>query len=162
MSLVWYAAYGSNLLRARFLAYLEGGSFEGGPPERGCADPSPPRDEAAMTIRHRRYFAYEAARWGGGGVAFVDPYVRGTTLGRAYLVTEEQFADVLAQENGWPDRTPIDQGWYRCVLGMGEHDGVPLRTITSLDRGPLRAAAPPYLDVIRRGEAETKELPRWP
>ncbi len=152
--LVWYVAYGSNLLRERFLCYLAGGSFEGSDVHRGAADPAPPRDEAAMTVPYERYFAYEVPRWGGGGVAFVDPYVRGTTLGRAYLITQGQFADVVAQENA-------AAGWYGCTLGLGERDGVPVLTFTSLDRGPARAPSASYLDVIARGEAETERLPRW-
>lgn len=158
--LVWYAAYGSNLLRARFLCYLEGGApAPGMPVQRGAADPAPPRDERAVTLPFERYFGQHAEAWG-GAVAFLDPLTRGDTPGRAYLLTEEQFSDVLAQENGWPDRAPRDQGWYRCVLGLGEIEGVPLRTITSLDRHPAGPPSVAYLDVVRRGEAETAMLDR--
>jgi hypothetical protein len=156
--LVWYAAYGSNLLRARFLTYLKGGRFEDLPRDhRRCDDPSPPRDEVKMTLPFARYFAYDSDTWG-GGVAFLDPNRRGTTTGRLYLVTEGQFSHVLAQENGWQDRMPEDKGWYRCVFGLGELDGVPVRTITSLERGPARAPSAAYRDVIARGEVETALL----
>ena len=157
---VWYVAYGSNLLRERFLAYVEGRTFRG-KKHRGCADRTPPREEFAMTLPYRRYFAHRSTLWG-GGVAFLDVFSPGRTVGRAYLLTTGQFADVLAQENGWPDRTAKPKGWYRMTLGLGDLDGVPMRTITSMDRGPVHAPSEAYLDVIRRGEEETLLLPGPP
>jgi hypothetical protein len=154
---VWYVAYGSNLLRERFLAYLEGGTFRGRE-HRGCADPTPPRDEFALTLPYLRYFAFDSAWWG-GAVAFLDVYRPGKTLCRAYLITQGQFTDLFAQENGWPDRTARPEGWYRMTLGIGEEDGVPLRTITAYDKGPEGMPGADYLDVIRRGEEETRLLP---
>ncbi|MFV0525257.1 MAG: histone deacetylase [Acidimicrobiales bacterium] len=117
---VWYAAYGSNLLAARFSTYLTGGPVPGstGRVQPGARDPAPPRDEATMTVPHRLRFARRSPSWGGGGVAFLDtrpgpagPGRRPGTAGRApgpslptrlrlWLLTAAQFADVAAQENG--------------------------------------------------------------
>ena len=46
---VWYVGYGSNLNRARFMTYIEGGSIPGNDVvHEGCADPTPPVDDVAL------------------------------------------------------------------------------------------------------------------
>lgn len=155
---VWYVAYGSNLLRERFLCYVTGGTFMGRE-HRGCADPTPPRDEFGLVLPFERYFAHHSSFWG-GGVAFLDVYTPGETVARAYLMTRGQFADLLAQENGWRTRHWEERGWYRMTLGLGDDgQGVPLMTFTEYERSRPTRPSGPYLDVIRRGEAEVDALP---
>jgi len=72
---VLYAAYGSNLLQRRFLAYLQGGRIEGNNLLfAACAsDASAPRSSCALWLRGSRLrFARAAAAWGGGGVGFLE------------------------------------------------------------------------------------------
>ena len=109
--LVWYASYGSNLSYSRFLCYINGGT-PGGSSKRceGCSDKTPPQDRRPITIPHELYFARESSSWGGKGVAFVksqrDDNVK--TFGRMYLITREQFTQIVRQENGrLPDDTRI-------------------------------------------------------
>src|SRR5579862_610370 len=100
--MVWYAAYGSNLCAERFGCYIAGGIPPGRTdPCRGARDRTLPRRDRPLAIPHRLYFTGTAKSWG-GSPSFVD-LVRdpdGPTHGRAYLITWEQFEDVVAQENG--------------------------------------------------------------
>ncbi|MEM9612956.1 MAG: histone deacetylase [Actinomycetota bacterium] len=105
--LVWYAAYGSNLLAARFAVYLTGGPVPHRPrptTQAGARDPSPPRRWERAELPHELLFAGASPGWGGGGVAFLDPRAQAAgeapTLGRSWLITAEQFEDVFRQENG--------------------------------------------------------------
>jgi hypothetical protein len=175
--LVWYAAYGSNLSTNRFLTYLNGGPVPHSPAGRvqaGARDRSPPLDSRPLVLPHPLLFARSSAGWGGGGVAFLgaDP-VGATTLGRAWLITRNQFADVAGQENGQalsldldavdlsalkPASLEVCDGWYGRVLLLGPGpDGHPLVTITcpSADELARRPAHASYLRVIGIGLMET-------
>jgi hypothetical protein len=144
-TLVWYAAYGSNLDADRFACYLRGGTPRGSTVANpGARDPSPPRERRALFLPGRVYFARWAERWGGGGVAFYDPEAEGPAAARAYLVTTDQFDDVAAQEGPW----------YARHLDLGELEGRPLRSFTAAwGRADVVATAPhePYLRTVACG-----------
>ena len=56
--LVWYAAYGSNLLRSRFDCYIQGGKPKGATKEYlGCRDKTARRDARRFILTHSLYFA---------------------------------------------------------------------------------------------------------
>ncbi len=119
------------------------------------------------------------AKWQDGGAAFIerdrDPSV--TTLGRMYLVTEEQFLQVLLQENGYDSfdvelgvdvRAAVDRGAstfrggvYSALLSLGERDGHPVLTFTT-DRSKneliVQPPGPAYLETLVRGLRETYAL----
>src|SRR5687767_6536481 len=107
---VWYASYGSNLARDRFLCYLRGGRPEGATRTYpGARDTSDPQGDEPMLLPGGVFFGWRSPTWG-GGIAFYDasPRVDGASrhdgsaeagaYARAYLITESQFADVAAQE----------------------------------------------------------------
>ena len=101
--LVWYASYGSNLLYDRFMCYINGGTPEGSSKRcEGCSDRTPPQDRKSITIPHELYFAENSRSWEGKGVAFVKSQRNENfqTLGRMYLITREQFVQIVRQENG--------------------------------------------------------------
>jgi len=172
-TLVWYAAYGSNLWPERFRYYLEGGTAPGSTtPSPGARDATPARATEAGTCSHERFFAGEASRWHGGGVAFLatEPGDHQTLL-RLYLLTLEQFEDVYAQENR---RTPsveapaavdVDavvaaghldllDGWYGRLLHLGTHaDGHEILTFTAESPPPRNPPHDSYLQMINNGEA---------
>jgi hypothetical protein len=147
-SSVWYAVYGSNLLKERFLCYLEGKEFR----TNTTVLSAPPRCEAGTQIHghlpfndqpfkvpFKLYFAHTKSKWGHGGVAFVEieQVHPPPTLGRAYLLTLQQLKCLAREENGGSH--PIDikhemlfgsvgttheittdqQGWYRILLLCG-------------------------------------------
>jgi len=171
---VWYAAFGSNLCRQRFMRYIAGAGEVGGEP--GCDDPSPPSDWQALAVAGRLWFGGYSERWG-GGVAFLrDP--RGGSpqaVCRAWRITRGQFNQVLAQENG-RSRLPrrLDEGalrrrgqvdvlpgWYGRVRWLGEIGEEPLWSFTCPPRRLPRGRWPSdaYLATIIRGLRETR--PDW-
>lgn len=169
--LLWYAGYGSNLCRDRFLTYLHGGRAVGAARgHAGARDRSLPLGDQPLRLPGGLHFGGTSTTWGGGGVAFYDPSVPGEVLARAYLVTEEQFADVAAQEmrrqpgpdnhDGAAVAAALSQGRhvggpgnYETVHRVGEIDGAPVVTFTA-DVPSLIPTNPPvaaYLQVIARG-----------
>jgi hypothetical protein len=145
--MVWYASYGSNLCAARFRCYIEGEIPPGTTlPCRGARDKTEPRDRRALDIPHRLYFAGHSKAWN-GSPCFIDTVESPATPthARAYLITWEQFEDVVAQENG-RSTSPIDlelgdlaagfsirlgRGRYENMLCLGSLDEIPVVTFTS-------------------------------
>ncbi|WP_430334970.1 hypothetical protein [Rhodococcus sp. ACT016] len=115
-------SYGSNMSRARLDCYLRGGCPDGGGRTYvGARDPRRPAARIAVRLPGTVYFTGESLVWGGGR-AFYDPDLAGDTAACGYLVTGEQFDDILAQEPPCYDR----------VLDLGVRDGAPMRTFTSV------------------------------
>ena len=100
---VWYVAYGSNLLEARFLAYLAGcGDGPAWGAHRGARDPSPPSGDRRVVVPHPVFFGGHSRKWQ-GGCCFcrAEPPEPGRlpVVGRAWRITWDQMTDVVAQEN---------------------------------------------------------------
>ena len=161
--LVWYVSYGSNLHRARFQSYLEGGRMPGGlRADAGCRDPSEPLADAALHLPFPLYFSGESRVWT-GGVAFLDhdphPDAR-RTYARGYVITSEQFEDVVAQESkrahaaidwdalGRDGRVAAGPGRYDLALVVGERDGLPMVTFTHPDPQVTNALAAPVIGYL--------------
>lgn len=144
---VWYASYGSNINKDRFLCYIKGGRPKGSnETEVGCKDPSSPIDEGIFTIPHALYFAKEAGRWDSKGVAFINGTKNDATVtySKKYLITSEQFLDVLKQENsGIQFNIDLEKvkesgsmvfrkrAWYGRILYLGDDGGYPIYTFTA-------------------------------
>jgi hypothetical protein len=170
---VWYASYGSNLSRDRFLHYLRGGRPAGASRTYpGARDRTPPADDRALTLPGALFFAWESPTWG-GGIAFYDADSVGPTLARAYLVTEQQFADVAAQEMHQPpgqdldlttvlahSRHDVGPGRYEALHLVGELEGAPVLTFTTPDPTALQrnSPAPAYLTMLATGLRDTHHL----
>jgi hypothetical protein len=166
--LVWYAAYGSNLCAARLACYLEGGTPLGARRATpGARDPRPPRDWRRVDLPHPLWFGGPSRTWR-GGPAFLDVERPGTAVGRAWLVTRGQLADVVAQENGRPAGSvdlpdPLVAGGgvvlpgaaYGRVVALAPVDGRPCLTATYHRRPDGRAPDPAYLALVAAGLAET-------
>lgn len=145
---VWYACYGSNLLRERFMAYVAGGRCRhNGRRYPGCSDTTPPADECAVTIPYELYFGNESGSWGGSGAAFIDSSVLGETWGRAYLITREQYEEIRDVEGR-------GSSWYDQELELGELSGIPMVTFTNSGRRSANAPSSAYLQVMRQGLEE--------
>jgi hypothetical protein len=170
---VWYVAYGSNLGTDRFRCYLVGGRPDGGSRTYpGCRDPSEPAGTFSLELPGGLLFAGESGVWG-GGMAFYDPDRPGTVACRAYLVTLQQFADVVAQEMRLEPGGEFAQalaavlpevgelhtmgpGRYETVVRLDTREDIPLFTVTNGDIDGLVLAAPSvaYLRSIARGLRE--------
>ena len=148
-NLVWYVAYGSNILRERFLVYINGGSFRGsGKSYTGCTCKTPPIKDKPFTVPYELYFGNSSRSWGGKGVAFIDPNKESVTRGRAYLITLAQFEEIQKQEGSSPN-------WYGRTVQMGcDENKIPYRTFTSKIRHPDNAPSDEYLAVIEEGLQE--------
>lgn len=175
-TLVWYASYGSNVAPTRFRFYLQGGTAPGSRRAvPGARDATPPRENRLATLPHPMFFAGSSPRWDGGGAAFVDPGQSGRAHSRAYLVTEQQFVDVLRQENDCADLVCDVAGLvsagdtlvspstpYGRVLAGRWVDDRPCLTFTCPDPTAMRCNAPssPYLATIAAGLIAGGELER--
>ncbi|KAB2038017.1 hypothetical protein ES319_D03G115700v1 [Gossypium barbadense] len=153
---IWYAGFGSNMWKSRFLCYIEGGQVIGMKKLcSGSVDRNPPKETRWKTFPHRLFFGRDFTQtWGPGGVAFLDP--RSNSEDKAYMclykITLEQFNDVLLQENV-PDHDmnsplfdlnaldsilnegsiPVEavkRGWYHNVVYLGMEDDMPILTMT--------------------------------
>lgn len=148
---VWYACYGSNLKKERFLCYIQGGDCQyNGRHYQGCDDKREPVKDRSIDIPHRLYFANSSGSWDGGGVAFIDPDMNTgeSTRGRMYLITEEQFKQVHEQEG------PGDN-WYGKLLDLGEAEGYRIKTFTNAKILPANSPKPTYLRAMSDGLKET-------
>lgn len=159
------------------MAYIQGGRAPGSTLEQiGCADPTPPAQDHGIMILHPLFFADSAPQWEDGGVAFVRPEKDedAKTLGRMYLISDEQFEDVVLQENGHRSlnvdigldlaravekgSSELRSGRYRTILHLGDQGGFPIFTFTASRtevEPSLNPPAPMYLSIIARGLAET-------
>jgi len=180
----WYAGYGSNLDRSRFYHYIKGGVFKvTGRRHTGCQDHSLPKMESTCSINHEIYFAKKSPSWENKAVAFITTgknkkYATKCVL---YLITREQFIDVLIQENGSkppmpgiaPNFEAAKRGeetmvgkanefkWYGRLLYLGEHDGYPIYSFTSKVQDEFIEIANPgakYLQLIGIGLMENFEM----
>ncbi len=87
-NLVWYANYGSNLSRDRFLCYIRGGTPKGSEKYCSpCADDTLRCRDAAVAIPYQLYFAEHGSGWDGGGIAYIylSKTEENATLGRMIL-----------------------------------------------------------------------------
>lgn len=153
---VWYISYGSNMLRERFMCYIEGGSFEESRYHPPCDNTTPPVSVKAIEIPFDMYFGNFSGSWNGSGVSFLDVTEPGSALGVAYLITKEQFEHVCRRENSGREPQP-GSGWYEDIIDLGEMDGFEVKTITNRHVRDYNEPYPEYLETLKRGIGEN-----WP
>jgi hypothetical protein len=143
---VWYVAYGSNMLKERYMCYIEGHRFRCFGREYGkCSDATPPKDKRSYELPHNMYYAKSSGRWEGKGVSFLDGTSPGKAYGVAYLITSGQFEDIQKAEGAT---------WYDWILELSAVDGIPARTITNHRKLPLNEPSEKYLSVLAEGLKE--------
>ncbi len=174
--LIWYAGYGSNLLKSRFLCYIGGGQPEGAKKRYpGCSDKTEPRADKQIIIPYGLYFSKSSSIWEDKGVGFIKTQrnEHAGTLGRMYLITREQFVQVVRQENALEPsdksveidfETTITNGsstipanWYSRIVYMGEAEAYPIFTFTGNWTDEEIDVNPPgdkYLTTIAKGIKE--------
>ena len=137
-------AYGTNLSRSRFLVYLQGGRPAGGARDHpGSRDPLAPERDVALLIPGGLRFVGVSSVWG-GGMAIYDAGTHREVAAWPYLITAEQFVDILAQEMRLKpgldvDLAPVREiGWhsfgpgrYQTLGHLGIRDDLPMLTFTS-------------------------------
>jgi len=178
---VWYLSYGSNLNKHRFYCYILGGQPPGSmETEKGCKDATVSVHVRGKTIPHEMVFAGTSTRWNNKGVAAIDPKKDPTTLtyGRMYLITKDQFFDLIKQENYIPLNQKVDwtlptegeekillpQNWYGKLLHLGDEEGYPIYTFTILEDFNEIQINPPdgsYIKIIQKGLEESHIFSLW-
>jgi hypothetical protein len=151
--LVYYVSYGSNLKQERFYKYIEGGAIKGN--ERiykGCRDKTLPKENITLKLKGEVIFAEKTQVWEpkGSGLMFFIENQEYTSLGRGYLVTRQQFIDILAQENSLRVEELTESveeifstniknsginlkqhGNYSKIVRLDDHKNVPAYTFTT-------------------------------
>ncbi|WP_036567060.1 hypothetical protein [Nocardia sp. BMG51109] len=174
---VWYAAYGSNLFERRFSYYREGGNPPGTPRTYpGFRDSTPPLATRPLTLPGTVYFAWESPVWTGGIAFYAHRPAAEWPVGaaaRGYLLTVQQFDDLLAQEmHRAPGATPdldldevvgkgvvrLGDGRYETLLHVADLGDVPVLTFTSPwdpETVELNEPTPHYLSMLAAGLRES-------
>ena len=144
---IWYASYGSNILEERFHCYIQGGNPKGSSTSyHGCKDKTLPIDNKDFYISSELYFAKKSVNsWNSGGVGFIsNEFGNESTLSRIYLITKQQFVDVLKQECNIDQEMEIDfdsiisngsivlkeTKWYNKIIYLGNQSEKPIFTFT--------------------------------
>ncbi|HEY8891731.1 MAG TPA: hypothetical protein VIM70_15935 [Clostridium sp.] len=113
-----------------------------------CNDKSAPLEDKHINIPYKLYFGNNSGSWEGGGVAFLEPKRNDNinTLGKMFLITEEQFNDINEQESSI---------WYNLIIDLGTLNGVAIKTFTHSDMFTRNLPVQRYLKVIEEGISET-------
>lgn len=134
---VWYACYGSNVNRERFMKYIN-----------RCSDTTPPIADRPYVFNHSIYFAKSARHWDNGGKAFLDDTQPGHAYGRIYKITREQYEQVKNMEGGD----------YTKFLDLGTVSGLPVYSFTDTQKNsPERMPSKDYFSTILDGLKECYE-----
>jgi len=168
---LWYASYGSNLNLDRFMCYIVGGKPKNSTKaEKGCSDKTPPIKDRPHKINNALYFARHSKKWNNGGscILSIDNKQNKITLGRKFLITKQQFLDIVSQNNG-VENTKIDfdeviklgsksinKSLSGNILYLGDEDNYPIFTFTShFDETEFVKPDILYLATIGSGIKET-------
>lgn len=173
---VWYATYGSGLVKENLLQYIKGGKTPGTLVSvEGCRDKTPPLKDVFTSLPYKLYFSGQSKMWG-GGFARIEP-VRNPeahTIARMHLITLEQFEDIYTQMNR-RGRLPrlalktalrhghatIDDGTkdYDALLFCGMRDGHPILTLTAAQvRTPYTEPSEVYMRHLCQGLSEATNV----
>lgn len=172
---VWYVCYGSNLLEERFTCYISGGRPAGSfRTYTGCTDKTLPAASKSVEIKAELYFAKRSKTWSAGGVAFIKPDESSHTLGKMYLISAEQFTELVKQEIRFAGEFKPDlalavknghlitkpETWYGKILYLGRNQELPMFSFTNIDFLEKEINAPDkyYLKNIILGLKETYDL----
>lgn len=170
---IWYASYGSNLSLERFMCYIAGGTPVGSTnTNSGSRDKTPPSAKQPVSLDLELYFAGYSANWHGAPAFTRRSDKAATTLGRMYLITDDQFNDVVMQENDctvdgsrfvprFEELIQKDEFFlpgnrlYGHLLRVDKKDGWPVLTFTTKRDQPINAPSETYIKVIVSGLMET-------
>lgn len=144
-----YAAYGSNLLRKRFLAYINGGDFYG-KYYSGCSNKRKPISLGYIFVPYKLYFAKSSKSWNNGGIAFLKKFeeidINNSALVRLWEITEDQFYEIWEQEG---------KSIYTYLLELGKIKNKKILTFTGDWEDEINKPSEAYIDIIKKGLKET-------
>lgn len=142
----------------------------------GCRDSTLPLKSSPIIFDRDLYFANQANGWEGHGVGFISTERNPSTqtLGRKHLIKQDQFIDLIKQENKNHDEFELDfekaiktgqqkirdTNWYGQMLYLGHDEGYPIFSFTALRHMHDRINPPnrAYLKTIIEGIKEMYSL----
>ena len=102
-----------------------------------------------IIINHPIYFAKRSCKWNNLGICFLDTSKQGMSFGRMYLITKEQFNEIMLQEG------PA----YNLAYKISQDElGVDIMTITSSSHYADTVPSIEYLEVIGAGIKQAYHL----
>lgn len=155
------------------MCYITGGSPDGAATRNpGARDKTGPKDSRAIALQYALYFAGYSRSWKGAPAFIRKTGENSVTCGRMYLVTYDQFNDVVLQENGRPvDGTRIIPSYeelaagnefelpghllYGRLIHTGDESGHPILTFSTSRKLDIGAPSEAYVKVIAAGLKET-------
>ncbi|KAK4437013.1 Histone deacetylase 5 [Sesamum alatum] len=188
VNLVWFAAYGPNMNYKAFLCYIGGGKAEYMKQAvEGCRDRAPPLANKWKTVPHHRLlFGINDKTGDKGGLAFLD-FIKNKSKRayvRIYLITFDQFNDILLQLNNrnlfsLTDVVSVKEknhltvgplkGAYNNVMYFGTERDMPILTLTCSASArkmlkskwayPLNEPSKAYKQIMVKALVEGKQLP---
>lgn len=146
---VWYVSYGSNMNQERFLSYINGTKSKySTKTEQGTLDKTPPMNIELFKMKRDLTFKKYSSNWG-GSVLFLKDSMNHSQYFVRYLISSEQFIDIVKQENGIDvfneiplsikelknkkNRTIFKDHWYGELIYLGDYDEIPMYSFTGND-----------------------------
>jgi len=149
---VIYAAYGSNILKERFLIYIYGGFYRG-KNYKGCNEKTDPISIGYVYVPYKLYFAKNSETWDNGGIAFLSKNEEKNSyyhsIVRLWEITENQFNKIWEQEG---------INLYKLLLKLGEINNKKILTFTGDYENEKNKPSESYIKVIKKG---IKEITGW-
>lgn len=151
--MVWYVAYGSNLLEERLRYYMEGGyCIYNDRNYRGCNDKTLFVETRPIMIPYDMYYAnYDKGSWEHSAVSFLDVSHSGCAYGRAYKIKKSQLNDIHVQEGR-------SSNWYPSMMQLEDIDGISAYTFVNhqvKQKEPFSRVSAKYGYVLLKGMKET-------
>ncbi len=173
---MWYATYGSGLSKENFARQIRGGPSIAIPHTfKGCTDKTLPLRDEFISLPYDVYFAGKCIPCNGGHIAITSTPSKGAhTIGRAHLITVEQFKEIVADQNGQAETTDLPfqkameqghatigegQGYYNELVFCGMKEGFPMFSVTAArPRSPYQPPSPGYTRLLCIGLSENTAL----
>ena len=146
---VWYVSYGSNMCFERLTSYIEGGYCErNGREYIPCEDETLPKESLYVEIPYPMYFSiFIQGAWENSAVSFLDLNAFGESIGRAYLIKENQLNHIHRSEG-------MSSNWYPDLVELGDIQGIRAVTFTNKNTkkySPMSEISAAYLSTILDG-----------
>lgn len=151
--MVWYVAYGSNLLEERLKFYIEGGlCVYNGKYYRGCKDKTLFSETRPIIIPYDMYYSnYNKGSWENSAVSFLNLSYPGKAYGKAYKIKRSQLDEIHLQEGS-------SSTWYPNVIQLENIEGLPAYTVANyqdMNKESFSKVSAEYGYVLYKGMKET-------
>ena len=152
---IWYAVYGTGILKEKFLHYIRGGICRFNHTEyEGCKDTSLPLGDRPIVIPYRAYIGGSSPLWQYKGTMLLDSKHVGMTKGRMYLIKRIQYEEIRSQLGRGKER-------YDEEIELGQYFGVAIKAVTNKNNKIPNESSMKYKEVMELGLEETYPNEDW-